>query len=223
MKALEVSHLSFAYAGGRKILNDVSFTAETGQALVLAGASGCGKSTLCRCLCGLIPKAIDGDFAGQLRIGGRDVAQLSLAQTAALAGLVFQDPGEQLICETVEDELAFGLENLGLPPEEIQQKVETTMEELGLSAFWGRDPGLLSGGQKKLVAMASVLILGPQVLILDEPMSGLDEDSRRLVERTILGLLDNGHTVIAVEHDLDQAGYAQGTLYLREGKLYADP
>ncbi|MBQ6536723.1 MAG: ABC transporter ATP-binding protein [Firmicutes bacterium] len=222
MNAIEVEHLSFAYSGRRKILDDISFTVEAGQALVLAGLSGCGKSTLCRCLCGLIPKSVSGDFSGRILIQGQNLSRLDLARAATSIGLVFQNPDEQLVCETVEDELAFGPENLGWPPQEIQRQVEAVMEEMGLTTFSGRDPDRLSGGQKKLVTIASVLIMGPQVLVLDEPMTGLDEDSRRLVERAIIRVRESGRTVIAVEHDLAQAGYAQRILYLREGKLYAE-
>ena len=148
MNAIEVEHLSFAYSGGRKILDDISFTVEAGQALVLAGLSGCGKSTLCRCLCGLIPKSVSGDFSGRILIQGQDLARLDLARAATLIGLVFQNPDEQLICETVEDELAFGPENLGWPPQEIQRQVEAVMEEMGLTTFSGRDPAVFPAARK---------------------------------------------------------------------------
>ena len=222
MNAVNVEHLSFAYPGGRKIVDDVSFSLAQGESLVLAGLSGCGKSTVCRCLCGLIPKSIEGEFEGTVRIMGQDLAQLTLAQAAEQVGLVFQNPDDQLICETVEDELAFGLENLCIPPAEIQQRVDDMMEQMGISAWSGKDPSTLSGGQKKLVNVASVLIMGPQVVIFDEPMTGLDQESRRLVRRAIDQLLESGRTVVAVEHDLALAGYANRILYLREGKLYAE-
>ncbi|MBR3391414.1 MAG: ABC transporter ATP-binding protein [Firmicutes bacterium] len=222
MKAVSVEHLSFAYPGGRKIVDDVSFSLDQGESLVLAGLSGCGKSTLCRCLCGLIPKSIGGEFSGAVSILGQDLAGLTLARAAELVGLVFQNPDDQLICETVEDELAFGPENLCLPPAEIQRRVDETMERIGIAAWAGKDPSALSGGQKKLVNVASVLIMEPQVVIFDEPMTGLDGESRLLVRRTIDRLLAEGRTVVAVEHDLSLAGYAQRVLYLREGRLYAE-
>ena len=222
MNAVSVEHLSFAYPGGRRIVDDISFSLAQGESLVLAGRSGCGKSTLCRCLCGLIPKFFSGEFHGAVRIMEQDLAGLTLARTSALAGLIFQNPDDQLICETVEDELAFGLENLCLPPAEIQTRVDEMMEQMGLSAWAQRDPSTLSGGQKKLVNVASILIMGPQVVIFDEPMTGLDEESRRLVRRAIDQLLAAGRTVVAVEHDLSLAGYAQRVLYMREGKLHAE-
>ena len=222
MKAVSVEHLSFAYPGGRKIVDDVSFSLDQGESLVLAGLSGCGKSTLCRCLCGLIPKSIGGEFSGAVSILGQDLAGLTLARAAELVGLVFQNPDDQLICETVEDELAFGPENLCLPSAEIQRRVDETMERIGIAAWAGKDPSALSGGQKKLVNVASVLIMEPQVVIFDEPMTGLDGESRLLVRRAIDRLLAEGRTVVAVEHDLSLAGYAQRVLYLREGRLYAE-
>lgn len=222
MKAVSVEHLSFAYPGGRKILDDVSFSLAQDESLVLAGLSGCGKSTLCRCLCGLIPKSIGGEFSGAVSILGQDLAGLTLARAAELVGLVFQNPDDQLICETVEDELAFGPENLCLPSAEIQRRVDETMERMGISGWAKKDPSTLSGGQKKLVNVASILIMEPQVVIFDEPMTGLDEESRLLVQRAIDQLLAEGRTVVAVEHDLSLAGYAQRVLYMREGRLYAE-
>ena len=138
-------------------------------------------------------------------------------------GLVIQNPDYMLVCSTVEDELAFGPENLCAEPAEIRRRVDEMLEEFDLAPLALRDPARLSGGQQQRVSIAAVLIMGPQVIILDEPMTGLDAQSRELVFSAIDMLKRAGKTVIAVEHDLSLAGYADKIMYLREGRLYDSP
>jgi energy-coupling factor transport system ATP-binding protein len=222
MTALQVEGLTFAYEGGEPTLRDVSFSLPAGEAVVVAGRSGCGKSTLCRCLCGVLPGPRD-TYRGRIAVDGQEIAALPRDQAARRVGLVFQDPDDQLICTTVEDELAFGLENLCVPPEEIRRRVDQTLARFSLTELALRDPATLSGGQKKLVTIASVLLMGPGLLLLDEPMTGLDADSRALVRGAIDALLADGCAIVAVEHDLSLAGYADRILYLRDGRVYDTP
>ena len=223
MSMIEVKGLCFSYESGRKILDNVSFSVEKGEAVVLAGYSGAGKTTLSHCLCGIIPNAVKGDMSGSVTVDGCDIPALPLYECAKHIGLVFQNPDDQLICTAVEDELAFGLENLCVDPAEIRARVDEMLGLFRLKELAGRDPARLSGGQKKLVTIASVLIMGPKALILDEPMTGLDADSRALVFGAIDRLRESGCTIVAVEHDLSLAGYADRMLYLREGRLYDKP
>lgn len=223
MSILTVEDLRFSYDGERQILNGVSFTAEAGEALVLAGWSGCGKSTLCRCLCGVIPQSAEGVFSGSVTADGCAVSAAPLSESAQHIGMVFQNPDDMLVCSTVEDELAFGLENLCVPPAEIRARVDAMLARFSLTDLALRDPMTLSGGQKKLVSIAAALIMGPKILILDEPMTGLDAPSRDLVRTAVTELLQGGCTVVAVEHDLAMADYARRILYLREGRLYDQP
>jgi len=223
MSLLEARDIRFAYEGGEEIISGVSLAVESGEAIVITGLSGCGKSTLCRCLCGMIPQAVEGDFSGAVLCLGKNLSDLPLAESAQLAALVFQDADEQLICSALEDELAFGPENLCAEPSGIRRAVDEMMERFGLTEMALRDPSSLSGGQKKLAAAAACLMLGARVLIFDEPMAGLDAESRGIVLAAIEELLSRGCAVIAVEHDLELAPYATRVLYMRGGRLYDAP
>ena len=223
MSIIEVKDLSLAFEGGPRVLDGISFTAERGEALVFAGLSGSGKTTLCCCLCGILPRSEQVAFSGSVTVDGVDIPNTPLHECAQHIALVFQNPDDQFVCSAVEDELAFGLENLCVPPDEIRRRVDETAEEFSLTGMLLRDPAELSGGQKKLVTIASTLILGPEVIVLDEPMTGLDLDSRETVLRAIDRLLERGCTIIAVEHDLSLAPYADRILYLRDGKLHDKP
>ncbi|MGE4484617.1 MAG: energy-coupling factor ABC transporter ATP-binding protein [Oscillospiraceae bacterium] len=220
METVSVKNLSFSYRKRRGILQDISFTAETGEALVIAGLSGCGKTTLLHILCGVIPHVLKGELYGEIKLCGNTPA--SLAEAAKLAGLVFQDSDTQIVCTTVEDELAFGLENFCIPPEIIREKVDGMASRMGLGGMLLRDPATLSGGEKKLLCIGSVLLLDPAVILLDEPMSGLDEKSREMVRGAITDLCGSGKTVIVVEHDLVLTDYADRILYLEGGSLKND-
>jgi energy-coupling factor transport system ATP-binding protein len=221
MYAVEVKNLSFAYCVGKTVLQDISFSVSVGEVFAIAGLSGSGKTTLCELICGVIPHAIKGEISGKISVMGIDPVEAGLPQTALLAGLVFQDADSQIICATIEDELAFGPENLCLPPEEIRRRVDGLLVEFGLNGQRNANPSRLSGGEKKLLTIASVLALSPPVLVLDEPMSSLDEDGRILVRAAIEAQRKSGRTVVMVEHDLDLATYADRWLLLKNGSVAA--
>ena len=220
MGALSVKNLSFAY-GRKPVLEGLSFDVRAGETLVVAGLSGSGKTTLCQILCGIIPNAVPGTISGRVMIGGDDITGASLALTATRAGLVFQDADSQIICTTVEDELAFGLENLCVETGEIRRRVDAMLRLFGLWEERLQNPSRLSGGQKRLVTIAGVLILEPQILILDEPMSALDTDGRSLVRQAIDDLHRQGATIIIVEHDLRSVTWADRWLVLQDGRIAA--
>lgn len=216
--AIEASHLSFCY-GRRQILNDISLAVNTGETLVLTGDSGCGKTTLCRILCGIIPSVVPGKVQGTVKLFGQDIAGWPLHQCAQTIGMVFQDADQQLICTTVEDELAFAPENLCAEPQAIREQVEQMLSRFQLQKLRLRDPATLSGGQKKLLTIASTLMLHPRILVLDEPMTALDADSRMLVANTVRQLQQEGVTLLVIEHD--PALYPQNArvVRLQEGTL----
>jgi len=221
MRAVVVKNLSFAYQGVRTVLRDISFSVSAGEVLVIAGLSGSGKTTLCQLLCGIIPHAIKGEISGSISIMDIDPVASGLNQTALKAGLVFQDADSQIICTTVEDELAFGLENLCVAPADIRLRVEGLLAEFGFAGMRAVNPALLSGGQKKLLTIAAVLALAPPVLILDEPLSGLDGEGRALVRAAIEEQRRQGRAVIVVEHDLQLVTFADTWLLLDQGAAVA--
>jgi len=216
--AIEVKDVCFSY-GKREILKNISLSVKEGEILVLTGESGCGKTTLCNILCGVIPASVKGKLTGQVRIMGEDIAGASLAQTAKRIGMVFQNADHQIICTTVEDELAFAQENLCVEPEKIRMEVDEMLARFRMEHLRLMNPARLSGGQKKLVTIASTLMLNPPILVLDEPMTGLDKPGRDMVFDTIEKLHEAGKTLVIIEHD--PALYPAGARIVRmeEGRL----
>ena len=219
MNAVEIKNLTFAYRNGEPVLRNIGFDVSAGEVFVIAGPSGSGKTTLCHILCGIIPHAVKGVLSGKISVADIDPRDAGLAQTALKAGMVFQDADSQIICAAVEDELAFGLENICLPPEEIRRSVNALLSDFGLEGLRNTNPAQLSGGQKKLLTIAAVLAPAPPVLILDEPMSGLDSEGRLLVYTAINEQRRFGRTVIIVEHDLDLVTFADRWLLLKDGEI----
>lgn len=177
---LQIEELRFCYpplkpgASPAWVLDGLSVSADPGEWLSIMGASDSGKTTLCLVASGLAPSLTGGTQEGHVRVAGLDTDTHSPPALAPYAGLVFQDPAAQLFGPTVEAELAWGLENLGTPPAKMQSKIDAALSRFGIEALRRRSPLALSGGERKRVAIASVLVMEPGVLILDEPMGGLD-------------------------------------------------
>ena len=222
MKAIEVEHLTFSYDGQKLILNDISFSIEQGEFVAIIGDSGCGKSTLCHILCGIIPAAIGGEISGRAVVGGRLLSEVKLKDMAKTVGFVMQDPDRQIVTSAVEDELAFGPENLCIAPKEIKKTVDETLEFLQLKKLRLCNPNKLSGGQKQLVTIGSVLTLEPSIVIMDEPFSHLDSSGRERAAAVVDNLKKASKTVIAVEHDHSTISRADRWLLLENGRIKAD-
>lgn len=221
--AVVVRGLRFAYPGAPLLLEDIDFTIRAGETVALLGLSGCGKTTLAQIICGVIPSLIPGTLSGDVSLFGVPLAGKSPAALAGLAALVFQDSDEQTICTTVEDELAFGLENIGMAAADIRARVEATLARYRFTELRLRDPAQLSGGEKKRLAVAAVSMLSPRLIALDEPLSGLDEAGRAQVADLLREMKAAGQTVIVVEHDLDAAtaSLADRWLVLAGGRIAA--
>jgi energy-coupling factor transport system ATP-binding protein len=204
--AINVDGLTFRYAGRKRpALRDVSFAVPEGETLLVLGPSGCGKSTLALCLNGMIPHVVAGELAGNVRVHGQSVANRSLAETVRQVGIVFQDPEAQLCMLRVDEEIAFGLENLALPAVEMPRRIQHALGLTGLECPGSTRIDWLSGGNKQRLALACVLAMEPSVLIFDEPTSNLDPAGARAVFETIARLKAVGrHTIVVVEHRLDQ-------------------
>jgi energy-coupling factor transporter ATP-binding protein EcfA2 len=173
--------------------------------VLVLGPSGSGKSTLTLCLDGLIPHLVEGDYAGRVAVAGLVVGDTPVHVLSQQTGLVFQDPESQFCTLTVEDEVAFGLENLGRPPDEIEGAIDRALASVELSGHRERHLATLSGGEKQRVALAAVLAMGPGVLVLDEPSANLDPHATSELFDLVRTLAaDRGHTVIIIEHKLDE-------------------
>ncbi len=222
MAFIEVSNLTFSYKGSdKRILKKLSFSLAEGSITAVLGLSGCGKTTLCHCLCGIIPHAISGDLHGEVAIGGEKVFDSKLCDLAATVGLVMQSPDNQLVCTTVEDEIAFAMENLAYPRREIRRRVEEILQFMNLRQLRLQNPASLSGGQKQLVAIGAVLATAPKLIIFDEPMSHLDEQGQHLIVQVIKKLQAAGKTIILVEHNLNLLDFADNWLLLADGEIKA--
>ncbi|MCS7248778.1 MAG: energy-coupling factor transporter ATPase [Anaerolineales bacterium] len=203
-------------------LNEVSFVLPQGSLTLLVGPSGCGKSTLCMLMTGIIPHLLGGVLKGRVIVDGKDVAQTAVKDLALSVGMLFQDPEWMFATLRVEDEVAFGPENLKLPRAEVYQRVEYALETVSLSRFRHHLVWALSGGQIQKLGLASVLAMQPSLMILDEPTANLDPATTHAVHELILRLREQGKTIVLVSKELDEfIAEADNVLYLADGKLVA--
>jgi energy-coupling factor transport system ATP-binding protein len=218
---LEIEGLTFCYHSRQEpAIQDISFDLQPGEVMLLAGASGCGKTTLMRCINGLIPKIYRGSLEGQIRVYGRPVSEMSMAELSQSVGTLLQDPERQIVGSYVLNEVAFGLENLGLPRGEIMERVERTLDYLGIAHLRDREVFNISGGEKQKIALAGILVMEPRILLLDEPLASLDPASSSGALQLFRRLADDGISVLLVEHRVDEvlAIQPERVLYLEDGK-----
>ncbi|HEX9639514.1 MAG TPA: ABC transporter ATP-binding protein [Acidobacteriota bacterium] len=219
---LEVRGLSFTYRGSESpALDGIDLELAAGGFLRVAGATGAGKSTFCRCLNGLIPQFQRGELRGEVRIGGVLADAQKVGDNAARVGLVFQDFEAQLFSTSVEREVAFGPENLGLPREQIAQRVERSLAAVGLAELRRRDPATLSGGEKQKLALAATLALEPELLVLDEPTTDLDPPSRRWLRELLQPGRGLSSAVILAEPEIGDGAASGELLVLEAGRCAA--
>jgi cobalt/nickel transport system ATP-binding protein len=212
---VEAADLKYSYPDGHAALRGVSFRITHGEAVAIVGANGAGKSTLLLHLNGcLVPEA------GTVRIGDFPLTKATLPQVRRTVGMVFQDPDDQLFMPQVYDDVAFGPLNLGLPAAEVDHRVLEALATVGASHLKDRPPYKLSAGEKRSVAIASVLSMSPSILVMDEPTSNLDPKTRR----QLIELLKTfKHTIIVATHDLDMVlDLCSRTLVLKAGRIVAD-
>jgi energy-coupling factor transporter ATP-binding protein EcfA2 len=204
MASIITAHnVSFAYAGSADLaLTDLSFDILEGQFVMLTGPTGSGKTTLLRLLQGLIPHFHRGTLEGKILVDGIDTQQSSIASNATRVGYVFQDPELQVIGTTVERDVAFGLENLAIEPVIIKDAVQNILQVLSLVQLSDRHPSQLSGGQLRLVSLASILVMQPKILILDEAVTYLDAKNVESLVEILRTLKQQGFTIIYSGHDL---------------------
>ncbi|WP_312701826.1 energy-coupling factor ABC transporter ATP-binding protein [Sedimentibacter sp.] len=201
---IELKEVSFSYETGQQknSLHNINLTIAGGEVVLLCGESGCGKTTLTRLINGLIPHYYQGELQGEVLIDGRDVSKLPLYETAKMVGSVFQNPRSQFFNVDTTSELAFGAENMGLPVAEIQQRMHRVSDELQIEKLMGRNIFQLSGGEKQKIACASVSVSDPDVIVLDEPTSNLDDRAIEELRQLIQIWKNKGKTIVVAEHRL---------------------
>ena len=207
------------------VLQDINLQVEAGEFVAVIGPNGAGKSTLCYTLAGFVPHFFKGELEGTVEVAGVESQNSTLSEWVLNVGLAFQNPFNQISGAkyTVFEELAFGLENIGIPREEMKVRVEDAMRLTGIGDLADRSPYSLSGGQQQRVALISILVMQPKVLVLDEPTSQMDPIGTREVFSVIHNMAERGMTVILVEHKVEWiAKFADRVIALKEGQILLD-
>jgi len=219
---LVIDNLSFRYRDRQgAAIHNLSFTANPGEVLLIAGASGCGKTTLIRCINGLIPRSYKGAMSGKILVFGEEVKDWKLSQISQKIGTVLQDPERQILGTKVVNEVAFGLENLGMPREEIFSRVDEALNFLKIPHLRNRETFNLSGGEKQKVALAGVLAMRPSIVLLDEPLASLDPASAQDTLDAVRLLADQGLSILMVEHRVEDVLRIrpERVMFMSEGEI----
>jgi energy-coupling factor transport system ATP-binding protein len=226
MAIVNLQNVTYKYPlTDKPALQDLSLQVEDGEFLALIGPNGAGKSTLCYTLAGFVPHFFKGELTGTVEVAGMESHTTTLSEWVLNVGLAFQNPFNQISGAkyTVFEELAFGLENIGVPRQEMKKRVEDAMRLTGISDLAERSPYSLSGGQQQRVALTSILVMQPKVLVLDEPTSQMDPIGTREVFGVIRSLAEQGMTVILAEHKVEWiAEFADRVVALKDGAVLLD-
>lgn len=223
MSIITIKNLSYQYPISESdALKNVNVTIERGKLYALIGANGGGKTTLCNVIRGFIPHFYKGDLRGEVLIEGKDIREWEMGELSQKIGYVFQNPFTQIsgVKDNVFEEIAFGLENLGMEPDLIRERVDQVINMLEIGYLRDKNPFELSGGQKQRVALASIIVMEPDVLVIDEPTSQLDPKGTEEVFKIIELMKKKGKTIILVEHKIELiAEYADDVILLSEGEV----
>lgn len=219
---IQIENLTYEYAlAEQPALRGINLTIQEGEYLAIVGSGGAGKTSLCLSLNGIIPHMMMGYMSGQVLVDGQDTAETQVRELARVVGMVFDNPEFQLSQMSAMSEVALGLENIGVPRDEMLRRIEEVLDIVGLSGFEDRSPLALSGGQQQRLAIASALAMYPRVLVLDEPTSNLDPIGKEEVFSVAARLnKDRGMTIVIVEHEIEViAAYADRILVMAEGEI----
>ena len=216
MSKLEIKNLSFSYEKDKPVIDDISLSVDKGSLVAILGHNGSGKSTLAKLIVGLLEKN-----GGQIFYDGEEITKKNIKKLQTKTALVFQNPDNQFIGATVEDDIAFGLENKQVPHEKMQEEINKFAESVGMLDYLKKEPINLSGGQKQRVALAGALVLNPDILILDEATSMLDPRGKYTVKKAIkiIHKQNPDLSIITITHDIDEALLCDKVFLLSKGKL----
>jgi len=214
MNIIELDNVSFAYVKDTPVLEDVSLQIKKGEWISILGHNGSGKSTLSKLIIGLLKAK-----KGEIRIDGVTLNEETVYDIRRKVGIVFQNPDNQFVGVTVEDDIAFGMENLEIPREEMLKSIEKYAKKVDMLEYLKKEPYALSGGQKQRVAIAGILAMHTDIIIFDEATSMLDPKGRDMVMQYMRTLSDEGKTIITITHDMKEAVYADQIVILKEGRI----
>ena len=223
MSSIEIEHLKYRYPNTKRLsLDDINLSIEKGEFIGIVGENGAGKSTLGQAIIGLVPRFYNGAYGGKVLVKDILVEKQPVEEMCEHVGLIFQNPFNQLsgAKETVYGEVCYGVENLGIPREEIEERVEKVLKQLDIWEYRERNPFELSGGQMQRVAIASILVMQPEIIILDEPTSQLDPQGSEEVFSVVDQLTEMGITIIMIEQKLEKlAAYSDRVILMQDGKV----
>lgn len=223
MKKVIVENLKYRYPLTEELaLKNISFEVEKGEFIGIIGRNLAGKSTLCQALVGLVPHFYHGAYGGRVMVDGIEAGKTDISELVSKVGIVFQNPFTQITGSklTVYEEIAFGLENMGISREEMRQRIDYSLELLDIYRFKDRNPFELSGGQMQRMAIASIIAMRPEIIVLDEPTSQLDPQGSEEVFKAIQSLSKEGMTIILVEHKIEKvAKYSDRVMLLNNGEI----
>lgn len=215
---VQFDHLQHVYPGGVEALKDINLSFRKGEIVAIIGQNGSGKTTLSKHFNGLLRPT-----SGTVKVCGRDIGKVRTSDLAKTVGYVFQNPNYQIFCASVRDEIKYGLKNLKLPENEIKTRTKEILAQFGLTSVAKTQPVSLSGGTKKVVALASVCAMDPSILLLDEPTTGQDQPGKQRLGQLMLSLSASGKTIIVISHDMNfVARYAQRVIVMAEGRVIGD-
>lgn len=223
--SVQVNNLTFGYPGHPYVLHEINLKVLKGEMFGIIGPNGAGKSTLCKALNGLVPQFYGGTYGGEVTVSGMKVMEHTVAELSLKVGLVFQEPSNQFsgVSTRVDEEVAFGMSMMGFQREEMMDRITDSLSKVGLEGLEDRSPYELSGGQQQRLAIATVLAVKPEVIVMDEPTAQLDPVGKTEVLETMRALNKEGYTIIVAEHEIEElATFADRIIALNEGRIVVE-